>query len=261
MNFLALMILSKIKNSLIPTLVICFLALFFSIQSADAAVTISNSYSGQLAGTGTSITITSVTVASGEMLVAGFGARYSAASFVSSVVFNGSENFTKKIESTSAWNTSLWELKTPTVTTANVVVTYSTSIDRPKFASVHAIAGADTTTGVEATGSKYTSGSTNITTSITTLTDGAMVIDSISQLSDATNPTITPNGAQTQKYNTEVQGTYGIRIGQSYKIVSTAGATSMDWTSTQTFEVDSVAVAIKPAAAATERRIIRTTPQ
>lgn len=216
------------------------------------AVTISNTPSTNTAtqtGTGASLTIPSVTVASGEMLVVAVTARYGATTgFVSTMTFNGDAMTSKTATITGGLFSSIWEIKVPDVATGDVVVTWSTSVDRPKIATAYVLAGADTATGVEATGTAGGTG-TAISTSITTLTNNAFIIDAVVQLSDATNPTITKESAQTETINQEVQGSFGGRMGQSYKTLASAGATTMSWTSTNSLDWTASAVAIKPASA------------
>lgn len=210
------------------------------------AISIVNQYTATQTGTGSSLTIPSVTVGSGEVLVVACTMR-DGGSTVTGVTWNTSENMVEEVETVLYNQAAIYSLNNPTATTANVVVTYSASRDRPKIATAYVLSGVDTTDVVEATGSKNSAGSTALSASVTSVTNNALILGAFCQLSDATNPNITADSPQTQTINQEVQGTFGGRMGQGYFIKATAGSTSIAWTSDQSLQWEGAVVAIKPA--------------
>jgi hypothetical protein len=144
---------------------------------------------------------------------------------VSSIVFNGSENFTKKSEhsytpsSGPVFRTEIWYLLNPTVTTANAVISISGGTAR--FAGAfHYCTGVDSTTPL---GTAVTSGASTANPSVTVSdgTTGDLVIDI---LSDAWG-SATAGAGQTQHY-------YNTLTNYGYGGSSEAGASSvtMSWT-------------------------------
>lgn len=206
--------------------------------------TISNGFSA-----GTTITISSAVVSGSDKVlyvtvmlwqdVAGTGT-------VSGITWNTSENFTKRAEKTvtgGAMRAEIWELKNPTSTTANIVATISGNTDARKLGAI-LYTGADQTTPTEATQTSEGT-SSPLTLNITTLTDGADVIDCVSNFSTAT---LTVGAGQTSFMNDSTGAT---GAGASYESKATAGSVTMSWTKTGTDDWAQVAVAVKPLVTAT----------
>jgi hypothetical protein len=206
--------------------------------------TISNGFSA-----GTTITISSAVVSGSDKVlyatvmlwqdVAGTGT-------VSGITWNTSENFTKRAEKTvtgGAMRAEIWELKNPTSTTANIVATISGNTDARKLGAI-LYTGADQTTPTEATQTSEGT-SSPITLDITTLTDGADVIDCVSNFSTAT---LTVGASQTSFMNNSTGST---GAGASYESKATAGSVTMSWTKTGTDDWAQVAVSVKPLVTAT----------
>lgn len=77
---------------------------------------------------GTSLTWSHTVVSNSNLLLVGF--ENSSDATVSSVTFNGAENLTKIVESDAFSGTrEIWGLLNPTVTTANIVITFGSSTD------------------------------------------------------------------------------------------------------------------------------------
>lgn len=209
---------------------------------------VTNSYIATQTGGGTTLTIPSVTIAAGEVLIVAIGMRYGNTGMVTGITWNTSETMSEAIETTpNAWTNTIWQLANPTATTANVVISFSTNIDRPKIAVAYAVANVDTAVMTEATGTGYASSGTGISTSITTLTDNALIIDMATQV--GTND-FTPAGDQTQFVDQTVTGSFSGHFGSSAKTLASAGATTMTWTSAGSAEWESCAIALKAAVAA-----------
>lgn len=205
------------------------------------AISVGTVTSGSQTGTGSSLTF-SATVAAGESLNVGVLARYGSAGFVTGVTFNGVA-MTKIDESGTNFCASAWELRSPTPATANVVVTFSTSIDRPKLAIAVPV-GATNETYVEKS-AKGGANATSITTSLTTAYDNELIVSFVLQEDDANNKTISVNDSSTQQVNTQVSGTFGLTGGASTKAIATAGANNVSWSSTGSAQWEHIAIAIK----------------
>ena len=105
------------------------------------------------------------------------------------------------------------------------------------------VTGADQTTPIEANGTG--TGSTDPSTAIVTLTDGAIVVDVVAQDDDSDH---TLGADQTQVFQTNQPVQYGHGYG-SYESKATAGSVTMSWTGADANWVQSLAV-IKPSGGA-----------
>ena len=166
--------------------------------------------------------------------------------FPSSVTYNGvaltqvagasiqhATNTAKKV--------SLWYLIAP-ATGSNTV-----SVDFPdgNYGAAGAISftGADQTTQPDIESEEQATATSN-TLNISTVTDGAYIVDAIQK--DAGTTALTMDAGQTEIYN--FSPTFN-RSGGSYKAAGTPGAKTMTWTwGTDNQEYAHAAIAIKPAA-------------
>lgn len=209
---------------------------------------IERSYKASSGGAVSTTTVASVQVNSGEALIVRITCR-DGGTTVSNVKFNGTESLTKAVGLSGNLLSDIWYLPNPTATTANVVVTYNASRDRPRLVSVEVVSGADTSALIDATttADNFTT-STSITANLTTTVNDTLLLDACIQVADATDPTFTPGTSQTAQINERVLGTFGGKMGHSSKSGGTAGSKTMSWTSSQNAQIQSVAIAITPGA-------------
>ena len=207
-------------------------------------ITSDNASSG--AGSGTSLTF-SHTIGSGtnRMLVVGVTAEASAGISITSVTYNG-QPLTPIASAVADVSTTgiadlryLPETNLPSAGTYNVVVTASGSCG-------DFMAGAISLEGVaqqapEASNTNTNVGPDYISTSITTLTDGAWVVDVVE---NGNNLAFTPDGGQTQRVDQTGGSAY---CAMSTKAMATAGFTSMGW-SANANRLAHVVAAFAPAA-------------
>jgi uncharacterized repeat protein (TIGR01451 family) len=187
-----------------------------------------------LVSTQTGIAVTSLTWShtvsnlANRVLIVGITAEDGSTIQASSVTYNGTNltQIASRSAGTSTYqNVSLWYLLAPSVGTANVVVTWSATMDQ-------ATAGSFVLYGIaqiapEASGSSYSnSGATS--TNITTVADSSYVVDMFGSGQDQGD--LAPGSGQTQRFiNAAGSTTSG---GGSTKIVGTAGTITMSWTQT-----------------------------
>ncbi len=160
-----------------------------------------------------------------RLLVVGFSQE--TASDVTGVTFNGvALTKAKDIKTGDGFlNVELWYLLNPPVGTYNVVVSCSGDTMGSSAGGSMSFFGVKQQ-APEATASNSQNSGTSISQNITTLTNNAILVDVMANGNDAS---LTPNGAQTGKY-TAAGASNG--TGGSYKIVPTAGASSMSWSTT-----------------------------
>lgn len=186
--------------------------------------------------TGTSAT-TSLTIASGtDKLVVAVASRNlggSSPTDISGITFNGSaltEILRQYVPADSnAVVTEFWYIDNPTATTANLVISWTTS---PSGGPISVIAWP--LTGAASGAAEASASASNWSTAtpsqaITTLTDGAVVLDSAVHNRDSF--TSTAGGSQTQDLDHgDADGGAGMRHAASHRTVATAGSVTDDWT-------------------------------
>jgi hypothetical protein len=216
--------------------------------------TISSTKIGTDPDTATSMTLSSITVSSGDMLVVGCTIRSGGNPAVSTVKWNTTESFTQQVNDGSS--SSIWTLATPTATTANVSITFSSSNDRPKLCIAYVVSGANTSSPIDATATgSYAHGSS---LAITTSGTNELLIDSAYQENDTGSaPTVSAEGSQTAYANQYVKGSFGAAMVSSTLSAPTAGTYNMGWNSsyTATFFSSNI-VAIKGTATPTVTAVV-----
>ena len=163
---------------------------------------------------------------------------------VSAITWNTTETFTKRAEKTvtgGAMRAEIWELINPTSATANIVATITGNTDARKMGAI-LFTGADQTAPTEATQTSE-GGAGPITLDITTLTNGAYVVDCGSNFS---TDALTIGAGQTVIMDDQTGSTGGVA---SYESKATAGSVTMSWTKAGSDDWAQVAVSVKPAAA------------
>jgi hypothetical protein len=168
---------------------------------------------------------------------------------VSSVTYNGaplSRAESQIVGTATFMNVELWyllEAGLPPAGDATVLVTTTGVVG-------HVTAGAISLYNVDQAGPEATatstdgeSGATGLTTSITTLTDGAWVVDAIGSGNGGIS--FTPlQGGQTSRYNQSADSCSGAG---STKFVATAGVTNMQWEALGSNRLSHVLAAFAPA--------------
>lgn len=170
----------------------------------------------------------SVIVSSGSnrLLVVCTGFQSSIDRAVTSVVFNTSESFThvRADTRTDVWlyRGEIWYLVNPTVTTANVVVTYAGATDSAgiSFSAIQ-LNGVHQTTPVN-THNGSNGDSTVISVGVTTTVNGAMLIEAICAESD-------PAPTTSQTVVTERRPTSAFTIASAYFAQTSAGFKGLQW--------------------------------
>jgi len=153
--------------------------------------------------------------------------RGSTANFATSVVFNGSENLASigNVVNGNNAKVEFWRLTAaPTVTTANVVITWAGTADTSFSANGDAMqfSGADTSTS---DGHNTNTGtSTAPSATVTTATNGSMAIGCVMSLASG-GLTIGASGVQQQNNTANSMG-----HGSSTLAVPTAGSATLNWT-------------------------------
>ena len=182
-----------------------------------------------------------------RLLVVGISAECNEGISVTSVTYNG-QGLTKAASAVADTGTvgtaDLWyllEADLPAAGTYNVEVTTSGyAVKSVGAISLEGVA----QQAPEATNTNTNVGPEYISTSITTLTDGAWVVDVV-ECGNAS--AFTPDGGQTERYQEAGSSSQGAG---STKEMATAGSTSMGWTSASANRLALVAAAFAPAAAA-----------
>jgi hypothetical protein len=200
------------------------------VQRSEAQIQFDVASSATVTSSGTTLTW-SHTVAnqSNRMLIVGVQSEGTSGVQASSVTYGGVA--LTKVDQVEAYSSSYyqdvsqWYLIAPTVGTANIIVTWGSSISTGSAGAIGLYGVAQQ--APEASASNFSnSGAT--TTNITTKTSGAWVVDVFGSGQTAGN--LAPGSGQTQRYiQSSGSTTSG---GGSTKSVATAGATSMTWTQT-----------------------------
>ena len=151
---------------------------------------------------------------------------------VTGITFGGTQAFTfirrDSHNFTYAAQTELWYLVAPTVSTANVVVTFSNAItDRVQAVTVTCLAGVGQSNQPDAHNGSDGTGTT-LSTVLTTVADGAWVVDSAFG-GDFSGLTV--GSGQTVRTNRVIGNLTNHGVGVStVDGKATAGAETMDWT-------------------------------
>jgi hypothetical protein len=181
---------------------------------------------------------------SNRVLIVGVQTEGSSSIQPTSVTYNGAAmTNVGQAEATSSGifqDVSQWYLIAPAVGTANVVVTWPSAVTDQTAGAIGLYGVAQQSPEASAT-SFNNSGAT--TTDITTLTDGAWVVDMFGSGQDLGD--LSPGSGQTQRYTQSSSATTS--GGGSTKSVASAGATSMTWTQTGINRSAEVASAYAPA--------------
>ncbi len=179
-----------------------------------------------------------------RILVVGVQTENASAVQPSSITYNGAA--LTQVGSANAYSTSiyqnvgLWYLLAPSVGTANVVVTWPSTVSS-------ATAGAIVLNGLaqvapEASVTNYNNAGAT-TTNITTVSDNSVVVDMFG--SGQNQGDLAPGSGQTLRFINAVGATTS--GGASTKIVTSAGVTSMSWTQTGINRSAQVVAAFAPA--------------
>ena len=149
------------------------------------------------------------------------------ANFATSVVFNGSENLASVVNVVNGNNlkVELWRLTAaPTVTTANVVITWSSVNDTAFSANGDAMQFSGADTSISDGGATATGNSTAPSATMTTATNGSMAISCVMGQASG-GLTIGASGVQQQNNTANSMG-----HGSSTLAVPTAGSATLNWT-------------------------------
>ena len=214
--------------------ILCLLLLVLPTSGWAAIAYVSHTEAAIVIGTA-SITVP-VTVSAGTdrvMLVCSQTRHTSAAKAITGITFNGTEAFTgiradtRTDSFSNGYRTELWYLVAPTVTTANLVVTYSASNARGTVVSATQLTGASQTSPVDSSAGSNGTGAT-ASAVITTVADNAAIIDCVHGKHAAG---LTVGAGQTMRSDRIVGGGWDDGVGVSTVVGKTpAGAETMDWT-------------------------------
>ena len=216
-----------------------------------AAITYVSQTEGAVVTLASSATF-SVTVPSGtdRAMVLCVDGRKEAASVpvISSAVFNGSENLTlvradtNSVSSTSHTQTQLWRLAAPTATTANLVVTFNSSMD-VIAPTVTLLTGVSQASVVDSHAGS-TGSSTTASAIITTVADNAAIVDCAHGRADLG---LTVGAGQTSRTD-RIMPAYSDGQGVSTVIPKTpAGTETMDWTQAEAVPWATSVVSLTPS--------------
>lgn len=218
---------------LLLILILCLAPLVSYAAISYVGVTNSASDTNSVTTLTTAVTVSAGTDRALAVCVQARGAP--AGSAVSGVTFNGSETFTlAKAQSFASggatFRAELWYLTNPTVTTANVVVTWpNTNNNQVQAYSVVQANGVDPSAALDST-SGAGADSATISSIITTTSDNALIID-CSLTGQTLSPSVGAN--QTSRVNRALATTGVQDRGLTSTTAKTpAGAETMDWTQT-----------------------------
>lgn len=150
---------------------------------------------------------------------------------VTGITYNGVALTLIKADAISPVGIEMWRLVNPAAGTHSTVVTFSGAPSTWNAAIAVSFAGVDQTTPIDVAAQNATSTGTGVvtSTSITTVTDGAMVIDVIGGNSDAGAAPLAGQTADTAPTNSSIGGSTTDYIGGSYKILASHGSTTTQW--------------------------------
>lgn len=183
--------------------------------------------------TGTTITISSYAVPAGsnKILTVRVGSESAPGTgYATSVTFGGTNLTARAQVQNSIQSTEIWDLALGSATdTGDIVVTFSGSVGE-----AYAFAATQEDLAQQAPEASATNGAA-ISTSITTVTDNALVVEGASCNSYGTPGSTTTTGTgQTKTFGAEYTAGGTIAGLASYAIVSTAGSYSTGWSTNGT---------------------------
>lgn len=170
----------------------------------------------------------------------------------SSITYNG-QNLTKVGTVTNSQNSAeIWYLLEASLPSAGAYDTVFNCNNGSGswVVSVITLAGA-AQSAPEASNTNTASGSATITSSITTLTNGAWVVDSI--ICGEVGGLSTTQSGQTERH--DITEGFTLQGGSSTKEVSTAGATNMGWSGGGTNRKAHIMISVAPASSSTITQI------
>jgi len=220
----------------------------YLLDVAEAAVAIGNETNTTVQTNASSLTFSSFVASGSEIALVVTCSAYentTGNANISSATWNTSESLTV---GTRSWDASYdtgayYAYRTNvTATTANISVSFSGSNDAV-YCQATAVTGADTTDARDAA-STGNGTANNATVSVTTVTDGALVIGQLSYGGGVSVGDITP--VQTQL--SEVNLSSAVLGNTSYLTTTTAGSKTLTWTGPGGTEWNTIGVAIKPSA-------------
>ena len=230
------------------------------IVSQHAAVALNN-VETSTPSDGSSATHSGYTVSSGSDLILGVKVDWyrpnATASTLNSVTFNTSESLTQAVaanilgpESDERYQSELWYLLNPSVTTANIAFSWSNSIDDIGIFVFYLTEAAQQ--APEATGSAGdTLEDEPFTIGITTVTDGALVVGGGQmEPSSGANDNMTPDGNTTEHADIEVNSQFDARAVLGSRLTASAGSGALSWgfeDQTECWAWSGVAAAFAPA--------------
>jgi hypothetical protein len=216
-----------------------------STSSGGIAYDTSSSNSSASSGTTLSWSHT-VSNQSNRVLVVGVTAEHSSSSCQASSVTYGGQSMTKITQNVAGTSTyqcsSLWYLLAPSAGTANVTVTYQSSITN-KTAGAVGLYNVKQAAPDASNSSSSNSGATS--TSVTTLAAGSWVVDVFGSGQAVGN--LTAASGQTGRWTADSGSTQS--GGMSTKSVASPGSTSVTWTQSGINRSAAVAAAFAPATA------------
>ncbi len=212
--------------------------------------TIAFDASSSTSGSAASFTFAHATTGANRLLVVGVAIRTDAGQTVTSITYSGSAlTFVRADTLAASVRSELWYRIAPATGSNNVVVTLS--------ASAKAAVGAISLTGVAQTApvdaqNGATGTSATPTETVTTVTDGAWVVDALAfRSTGAGTPTGNPGGGQTQRWSQYNEGggtATNIRgKGSTEGPRSPAGAVVMDWALAASVDWAVSGIAVQPA--------------
>jgi len=206
------------------------------------AITLDATSTGATPTTGLTTTVSHV-CAAGAVLYVLVAIRHGA-DLMTGVTYNGSA-LTQVAYIGGSVHNYIYRITAPSTGTHDIVVTYSSAVDRAKHVSGISLLGVDTTTPEDVTGTLQPTSSPS-TINLTTTTDDTVLLDSF--VANETN-TMTEGSGQTVISKGSVAGaTYSNTHGQSYKLTTgAAGSYAMSWSWTGTGQYSHCAVAVNAA--------------
>jgi len=173
---------------------------------------------------------------------------------VSSVVFNGTENFTYRIRSTHNWATSIddvieiWTLDNPTNTTANIVATASESVDA---ITLHVLEYTGANNGVGANTGTSGGNIASASVSITTLASTSIIVGGVTCYESLNGGGFTATGGATERSEDLGSAHSTPGSGCSDDKAATGGADTLDVTISTACNWAMAAIELKAASGAT----------
>lgn len=140
----------------------------------------------------------------------------------------------------------LWYLKAPATGAHTIAVTFGGTNNGWQHGVAGSYTGVDQTTPIEANNTG-TGGTTSVSSSVTTLTNGAWVVDAFGKYDTAGTPS--PGASQTQRARASGGSSgWGVWVGQSSQSQATAGSTTNSWSWTGSKDSALVVASLKPDA-------------